>query len=146
MTTPDASTGAVGGDTIARLRSEDGSILALGWAGLAVTVVMLVLIVDLAAYLVAASRAQAAADAAALAAVTVSDPRGRSPGDPVAVARQVARANGATLVSCRCAHGETHVVVTVRASVHAIAATRFGHRAVHATAEAELVPPGVGAR
>ena len=129
------------GDGATVAADEDGSILALGWAGLALTVVMLVLVVDLAAYLVASSRAQAAADAAALAAVAVSDPRGRSPGDPAAVAREVASANGATVVGCRCADGDTHVSVTVRVDVRAIAATRFGHRAVHATAEAVLVPP-----
>ncbi len=56
-------------------------------------------------------RAQLAADAAALAAVAESGPYGN--GAPVAEARRLAAANGASLTECACEAGATAVQVTV---------------------------------
>ena len=56
-------------------------------------------------------RAQAAADAAALAAVAESGPYGS--GHPERVADTYARLNGGTVTECRCATGATAVQVTV---------------------------------
>ena len=56
-------------------------------------------------------RAQAAADAAALAAVAESGPYGS--GAPERMADSYARMNGATVVECRCAPGATAVQVAV---------------------------------
>lgn len=57
------------------------------------------------------ARAQAAADAAALAAVAEASLSGT--GSPSSVAAQYARLNGARLVSCLCAPGDTAAQVTV---------------------------------
>lgn len=59
----------------------------------------------------ARTRAQAAADAVALAAVAEAGPYGGS--DPVSVARRYARANGAALLACSCAPGGSAVQVEV---------------------------------
>lgn len=66
---------------------------------------------DLAGDAVLRARAQAAADAAALAAVATSAPGER--GRPAALARSFARHNGARLRSCRCPVGATDAVVEV---------------------------------
>ncbi|MDP8960274.1 MAG: hypothetical protein M3N32_01395 [Actinomycetota bacterium] len=119
---------------------EEGSALWLGWVGLATAVLVLVLVVDLAAYLVAGARAQGAADAAALAAVAVSDPRGGLDGDPWAVATRVAVEAGGALRRCDCARSQREVEVTVAVPVRALAVTRFAGRTATATARAHLVP------
>ncbi|MBW3577697.1 MAG: hypothetical protein KY462_08170 [Actinobacteria bacterium] len=120
-------------------RREDGSAAMLGWSAIAVTVVALVIAVDLAAYLVAAQRAQGAADAAALAAVAASHPRGGAPGPPEHAARSVTHAAGAVLQNCRCPPGARQVTVTVEVRVRAVAVTRLAGRKVRATAQARLV-------
>lgn len=125
-----------------RLGAEDGSALVLGWTGVACTVVALLLTVDLAAYLLAGARAQAAADAAALAAVARSDARARLPGDARSAARRVADANGAALRACRCHRGAAEVEVVAAVAVRALAVTRFAGRSVTATARARLVADG----
>lgn len=121
---------------------EEGSALWLGWVGLTTVGLILVLVVDLAAYLVAGARAQGAADAAALAAVAVSDPRGGLDGDPRAVAAQVAIEAGGEMRRCVCAQRQGEVEVTVDVPVRAVAVTRFAGRTVTATSKAHLVPAG----
>lgn len=121
-------------------RDEEGSALWLGWVGLATVVLVLVLVVDLAAYLVAGARAQGAADAAALAAVVVSDPRGGLDGDPWSVATRVAVEAGGELRGCDCARRQGEVEVTVAVPVRALAVTRFAGRTATATSRAHLVP------
>lgn len=128
-------------------RAEGGSAFWVAWPTLALVALALLLAVDLAAYLVAAERAQGAADAAALAAVAASDPRARAShldgppgGSPRAVAARVARGMGAELVACDCAPGAGEVEVSVTVDVRAIAVTRFAGREVEGTARAHLVP------
>lgn len=120
-------------------RSQRGSALWLAWPGLAFTTVMLVLIVDLAAYLVAMERARAAADLTALAAAGVTHPEIVMVGDPVHQARRVATANGAELISCACASSSGGVEVVVSVEVRAVAVNRFAGRRVQAAARAALV-------
>ncbi len=129
----------------AAFSDEEGSALWLGWVGLGSVVLVLVLVVDLAAYLVAGARAQGAADAAALAAVAVSDPRGGLDGDPRAVATRVAVEAGGELRSCVCGHREGEVEVTVAFPVRALAVTRFAQRTATATSRAHLVPADLSA-
>ncbi len=119
---------------------EEGSALWLGWVGLTTVALVLVLVVDLTAYLVATARAQGAADAAALAAVAVSDPRGGLTGDPRTVAARVAVEAGGELRRCDCARRQGEVEVTVAIPVRALAVTRFAGRSATATARAHLVP------
>lgn len=119
---------------------QDGSVLTVGWVGLAVTALALVLVVDLTAYLVAAGRAQAAADAAALAAAAAADPRSGVTGThPEAAATRVARASGAQVRRCDCRRERRSVEVVVGVPVRAIAVTRFAGRTVTARARAHLV-------
>lgn len=134
---------------IARCQREDGSVLTLGWVGLGVTALALVLVVDLTAYVVAAGRAQAAADAAALAAAAAADRRADpgGSGPPEVVAARVAGRSGAELRRCRCRPGRRSVEVVVGVPVRAVAVTRFAGRTVTATARARMVrddvsPPG----
>lgn len=132
-----------------RCAREDGSVLTLGWVGLAVTALALVLVVDLTAYEVAAGRAQAAADAAALAAAAAADHRAGldTSGPPEVVAARVAERSGAELRRCRCRAGPGPVEVVVGVPVRAVAVTRFAGRTVTARARARMVrddvsPPG----
>ena len=99
------------------------------WTAVVATVVT----VDVTGYLVAASRAQAAADAAALAAA--ADVRG-----PRAAATRVVAAAGASLERCDCGGGRAEVAVGV--PVPGIVVPRLGARRVVATARAGLVRPG----
>lgn len=121
-----------------RLRSEDGQA-ALLLAPMLVAVVMLaVAIVDVTAYLAAASEAQSLADAAALAAVTARDhPATRS--DPSGRAHRVAVMGGGRLERCDCG-GRGPVEVEVSVEVDAAVITRFAGRRVYAVASAELIP------
>ncbi len=93
-----------------------------------------VVVVDVTGYLVAAARAQAVADAAALAAVA-DDVRG-----PRAAATRVAEAGGASLERCDCGGGRAEVAVGV--PVPGLVVPRLGARRVVATARAGLVRPG----
>lgn len=95
---------------------------------------------DLGSMLVARAHAQAAADAAALAAVTAQAPILDQGDDPEQAARDAAERNGAALLRCDCASGET--VATVEVSVRprlSYLAGWFG-RSVRAQGRAELDP------
>ena len=93
-----------------------------------------VVVLDVTGYLVAASRAQAVADAAALAAVA-DDVRG-----PHAAAARIAAAGGASLERCTCAGRRAEVAVGM--PVPGLVVPRLGARRVIATARAEVVAPG----
>ena len=99
-----------------------------------------VAVVDVGAYLVAAGRAQAAADAAALAAAG-----GEAQADPVGpgqLAATSARRNDARLDACDCAPGRGRVEVTVSVSVPGVFLPRVaGAQRVQARAAAQLVVP-----
>lgn len=128
--------------TTADLVDEQGSAtIAVGGTAAAIGLVLLVVILDIGAYLAAAARAQAAADGAALAAVSLSDPRGRQAGSPRAAAERVAVANQGRLERCDCRPGTRHVKVAVSTEVRAVVITRYAARRVTAHAEARLVAP-----
>ncbi|MGH3443619.1 MAG: hypothetical protein ACRDUY_16545 [Nitriliruptorales bacterium] len=122
------------------MNGESGSVLMVGWVGLGVAAVALVLVVDLTAYLVAGARSRAAADAAALAAVSANHPEAPEPPlHPREAARRVAAANNARLDDCRCPRGAREVEVRVSVGVRSVAVWRFAGRRVTATARARLV-------
>lgn len=107
-------------------------VLFVVWCSLLVAVA----VIDVGAYLVAASRAQGAADAAALAAVAADLAQ---PAPPHIVARSVAGRNRARVESCDCRAGQGHVEVEVSVPVGGLFIARVGAQRVTATAEAELV-------
>jgi hypothetical protein len=107
-------------------------VLLLLWWGLLLGVAS----IDVGGYLVAAARAQHAADAAALAAVGVT---GDGPG-PVPAARTIAERNDGRLERCDCTAGRTPVSVAVSVPVPGIFVPRVaGAQRVTATADATLV-------
>jgi uncharacterized membrane protein len=99
-----------------------------------VAVVAAVVLVDLTGYLVAASRAQQMADAAALAAVS-GDVRG-----PREAATVLVDALGGSLVACDCDRAG-HAEVVVGVAVPGLVVPRVGAARVEATARAELLRP-----
>ena len=114
--------------------SERGSVSVLA-AGVMVALVVLALgASDVARVLSAASRAQTAADAAALAAAQeLALPGGVSPSD---VARDYGERNGAELLSCDCPPDASSAIVDVRVTVGRL--LLFGSDRV-VTAEAKAV-------
>jgi hypothetical protein len=122
---------------------------APGEAGLAtVTLPMLVWVatlvaivaIDVAAYLVAASRAQSMADAAALAAVAADIP-GQGARTATAEAERVVAAGGGRLESCDCRGGREHARVTVSVEIPGLVIPSLGAGRVAADAQAVLAPP-----
>jgi secretion/DNA translocation related TadE-like protein len=79
------------------------------------------------------AHAETAADAAALAAAGELA-AGRDPGTAARIAREVAHANGARLVRCRCSGGSATVLVSVPSP------RPSSKRAVRAAARAEVFP------
>jgi secretion/DNA translocation related TadE-like protein len=116
------------------LRSQRGSVSLLAAGVMLMVGVMVLGTADVTRALAAASRAQAAADAAALAAAQeMVEPSGQ---DPAAVADRFADANGAELVGCDCPSGGSEAVVTVRVEISGLLLLRSGR---HATAWARAV-------
>ena len=97
-----------------------------------ITTVAAIVIVDVAAYLVAASRAQHLADAAALAAVS-GDVRG-----PRGAAASVVEAGAGSLERCDCVAGRPAEVV-VSVAVPGLVIPSLGARRVAASARAGVV-------
>lgn len=97
-----------------------------------ITTLAAIVIVDVGAYLVAASRAQHLADAAALAAVS-GDVRG-----PRGAAARVAAAGAGSLESCDCIAGRP-VEVVVSVAVPGLVIPNLGARRVAASARAGVV-------
>jgi secretion/DNA translocation related TadE-like protein len=112
---------------------EDGSVSVVA-AAIAAAIVMLALCAaDLAKALDVASKAQTAADAAALAAAQeLAIPGGREPSD---LAAEYADRNGAELRSCTCDAGTYEATVVVRVPIGDLIVLGDG-RAVEATARA----------
>ena len=97
------------------MSSERGSVSILVAAAVAMTLVMVMGVADVARALIARSRAEAVADLAALAATQeLALPSGLEPG---AVAAEYATRNGADLVSCSCSEGSLEAVVTITVPV-----------------------------
>jgi len=91
--------------------SERGSVSVVCAAAICVALVCTMGVADVGRVLVERSRAEAAADAAALAA---AQDLALGTGDPSDAAARFAEQNGAVVVDCACAAGATDAVVTVR--------------------------------
>lgn len=120
------------------MNRERGSVSIVVAALVAMILVLGLGAADLAKALVAVSRAQSAADAAALAAAQeLALPSGREPAD---AASEYAARNGAELIECRCEAGTLEATVQVRVPVGYLS-TLGGDRSVEARARA-VVDPG----
>ena len=115
------------------LSGDRGSITLLSGAVLAALVVLAIGASDVARVLHAASRAQTAADAAALAA----DEEGP---EPAALAGEYAERNGAVLETCTCERGTFEATVSVRLPVGDLFLVA-GDRTVQARARAQVDLP-----
>jgi secretion/DNA translocation related TadE-like protein len=111
-----------------RLRAERGSVTVVAAAVMALVAVLTMGAADVGKALVARERAQAAADAAALAAAQeLVLPTGRT---PAALAAEYAARNGATLAGCVCATGASEAIVEVHAGVGTLLLVPGDHEAV----------------
>ena len=122
--------------------SERGSISLLAAAVMVMVVIMALATADVARALDAASQAQTAADAAALAAAQeIVEP---DPGDtPASAAARYAEDNGARLVSCECSDGATEAVATVSVEISGLLILPSGRTAT-ASARAVIDVTGAG--
>ena len=120
--------------------SERGAVTIVAVTGALVLCVCALGAADLGAMLFARARAQSAADAAALAAVTAQAPILQRGDDPEQAARDEAARNGATLMRCDCSVGETEATVTVAVAPHLGFVTGWMRRAARASARAALDP------
>jgi secretion/DNA translocation related TadE-like protein len=98
-----------------RIRGERGSVSVVVAAAVGMALVVTMGAADVGRALIARSRAEAAADLAALAAAQeLAFPSGI---DPEAFAADYAVRNGARLVSCSCARGSSEAIVRVAVQV-----------------------------
>ena len=99
----------------ARFRREDGSVSVVVAAAVGMALVVTMGAADVGRALIARSRAEAAADLAALAAAQeLAFPSGT---DPAELAADFATRNGARLLSCSCAKGSSDAIVRVAVQV-----------------------------
>jgi Flp pilus assembly protein TadG len=120
------------------MRSERGSVSLVVAAGIGMSLIVTMGVADVARALVARSRAEAAADLAALAVVQeLALPSGA---DPASFAAAYAAVNDARLVSCACATGSQEAVVRVSVPVGGFLLP-LPDRAVIATARAVVDVP-----
>jgi hypothetical protein len=108
---------------------------------MAVTLLLALVVADAGSYLIARTRAAAAADAAALAAAPVTFRPFGATGSPRHEASLFARVNGADLVSCTCPLDPSYDAREVRVVVELSARTvLFGAVGVRAASRAEFRP------
>ncbi len=119
-------------------RLQGGSVSILIAVGASLMTLFALAAADLGSMLVARSRAQAVADAAALAAVVQQAPILGQGEDPEGAARDTAERNGLSLVSCECVVGTTEATVTVETQPRLSFVQGWFGRAVRATARAGL--------
>ena len=97
------------------MRSERGSVSVVVVAAIGMSLIVAMGTADVGRALIARSRAEAAADLAALAAAQeLAVPSGN---DPAALAADYASRNGARLVSCACSPGTSDATVRVAVTV-----------------------------
>ncbi len=121
-----------------KLDHGNASVAVVG--GMAMIMVFLLGISDLAVYFIARTRAQTAADSASLAAAAELIPGIGE--DPEAKAREFADANGARLVACDCAPGGTVAQVSVAVPVNMTLSAFSDLKEVRANSRAEITLPG----
>lgn len=108
-------------------------------AGAGLVMVLLVGLADLASFFIARTRAQTAADSAALAAVAELIPTIGE--DPEGKAEEYANANGAELLECSCSIGTSIAEVRVAVPVRLALRSLGGMQSVEARAKAEISMP-----
>jgi secretion/DNA translocation related TadE-like protein len=118
---------------------EGGNSAIVMLAGAGMVMVLLIGLADLASYFIARTRAQTAADSAALAAVAELIPSIGE--DPEAKAEEYANANGAKLLECSCSMGTLIAEVKVAVPVKLALRSLGGMRSVEARAKAEISMP-----
>jgi secretion/DNA translocation related TadE-like protein len=124
-----------------RPAGDRGSITLLSAAVLAALVVLAMGASDVAKVLHAASQAQTAADAAALAAAQALAIDQEGP-EPAALAGEYAERNGAVLETCSCERGTFEATVSVRLPVGGLFLVA-GDRTVQARARARVDLPAL---
>ena len=121
------------------MKSDEGSVSLAVLSLALVAMVLIASVGDLAIFLAARTKAQTAADAAALAAAAELVPGiGR---DPVGQAARYAELNGSHLVSCSCEFGTDEATVRVAVPVGFILLAPLS-RPVSAKARAKVDLPG----
>lgn len=124
----------------ARSEKERGAVTIIAVTGALVLCVGALGAADLGAMLFARARAQSAADAAALAAVTAQAPILQAGTDPEQAARETAESDGATLSRCDCGVGMIQATVEVTLAPQLSFLSGWFGRTAHATARAALDP------
>ena len=122
------------------MRAERGAVSIVAVTGAFVLCLGALGAADLGATLFARARAQSAADAAALAAVTEQAPVLERGSDPEQAARDEAERNGATLTRCECSVGSTEATVEVTITPRLGFLPGWFGRAARASARAALDP------
>ncbi len=120
--------------------TERGAVTIVAVTGALVLCVGALGVADLGAMLFARARAQSAADAAALAAVTAQAPILQRGTDPEQAARDEAESNGAALIRCDCEVGSSQATVEVSLSPRLSFLSGWFGRAARASARAALDP------
>ena len=121
-----------------RLDHGNASVAVVG--GMAMVMVFLLGLSDLAVYFIARTRAQTAADSASLAAAAELIPGIGE--DPEGKAREFADANGARLITCNCDPGGTVAQVSVAVPVNMALPAFSDLQEVKAHSRAEITLPG----
>jgi len=120
--------------------TERGAVTIVAVTGALVLCVGALGAADLGAMLFARARAQSAADAAALAAVTAQAPILQRGTDPGQAAREEAESNGAVLTRCDCEVGSSQATVEVSLTPRLSFLSGWFGRAARASARAALDP------
>ncbi len=120
-------------------RGEEGAASVVLPMTLWAATLIAIALIDIGAYLVAAGRAQSAADAAALAAVAVDAPG--AGGSPQREATRVVAVVDARLERCDCRRGSERATVEVSVAVPGLVIPTLGAGRVTAQASAVLVVP-----
>ena len=123
-----------------RQQSGNASVALVG--GVAMVMVFALGLTDLAVFFLARTRAQTAADSAALAAAAELIPGLGT--EPEAKAREFAEANGAKLETCRCALGSSVAEVSVSVPVTMTLSGLSDLKEVRARSRAEVAAPAAG--
>ena len=117
-------------------RNDHGNASVAVVGGMAMVMVFILGLSDLAVYFIARTRAQTAADSASLAAAAELIPGIGT--DPEAKAREFATANGAKLTSCECPMGGTVAQVSVAVPVNMTMSALSDLKEVKASSRAEI--------
>ena len=119
-----------------RLKGDHGNASVAVVGGMAMIMVFILGLSDLAVFYIARTRAQTAADSASLAAAAELIPGIGE--DPEATAREFAQANGAKLIDCDCAMGSSVAQVSVSVPIHMSMSAFAAIKEVKASSRAEI--------